>query len=171
MLVTDRERLKADIEAWVGEFGSNRGALLPVLQEVHKKYGKVSDHAMQVVADLLGIHPVEVFGVVSFYSFLEHEVKGRFVIRLCQTLSCDMRGKDRVARQLSNDLGIEFGETTPDGKFSLEWASCLGMCDQGPAMLVNDVVFTNVTPEKVHDILESCRRVFTPSAPTKKEEH
>ena len=60
-----------------------------------------------------------------------------------------MAGKDRVARQLENDLGIGFGETTADGKFSLEWANCLGMCDQGPALLVNDDVYTRVTPEQV----------------------
>lgn len=171
MLVTEQERLKENIQAWTSEYGANRSALLPTLQEVHRKYGMVSDYAMQVVADLLGIHPVEVYGVVSFYSFLEHEVKGEFVIRLCKTLSCDMQGKDGVARQLQNDLGIDFGETTPDGKFSLEWASCLGMCDQGPALLVNEQVFTKVTPDKVHDILQGCRRTFAPYAASKKEGH
>ena len=60
------------------------------------------------------------------------------MIRLCRTITCDMAGKEHVARQLENDLGIDFGETTPDGKFSLGWANCLGMCDQGPALLVND---------------------------------
>ena len=71
-----------------------------------------------------------------------------------------MAGKARVARQLENDLGIGFGETSTDGRFSLEWASCLGMCDQGPALLVNDVVYTRVTPAMVHDILEACRKTF-----------
>ena len=71
-----------------------------------------------------------------------------------------MLDKDRVARQLENDLEISFGETTPDGVFSLEWANCLGMCDQGPAMLVNDQILTNVTPKKVQEILEGCRKTF-----------
>ena len=93
---------------------------------------------MQVLADLLDLHPVEVYGVVSFYTFLNSEKKGRYVVRLCQTISCDMAGKDAVAAALREALGIEFGETTEDGVFSLEWANCLGMCDQGPAMLVND---------------------------------
>ena len=87
---------------------------------------------MQVIADLLDIHPVEVHSVVSFYSFLDERPQGQFVIRLCRTITCDMAGKEHVARQLVNDLGIDFGETTPDGKFSLGWANCLGMCDQGP---------------------------------------
>ena len=160
MLVTEQEKLKKDIETWVSENEGARSGLIPVLQRIQKKYHHISEYAMQVVADLLGIHPVEVYGVVSFYSFLTHEFKGKFVIRLCQTVSCDMLGKDRVARQLESDLGIAFGETTPDGNFTLEWANCLGMCDQGPALLVNDQIFTRVTPEKVHDILEGCRKAF-----------
>ena len=59
-----------------------------------------------------------------------------------------------------NELGVEFGQTTPDGKFSLGWANCLGMCDQGPALLVNDSIYTQVTAEKVHSILEQCRQTF-----------
>jgi [NiFe] hydrogenase diaphorase moiety large subunit len=160
MLMTERERLVEELRALVDSFEGNRTALLPVLQTVQKKYRHVSDYAMQVLADLLRIHPVEVYSVVSFYSFLDHKPKGQFVIRLCRTISCDMQHKDRVARQLETDLGIRFGETTPDGKFSLEWAHCIGMCDQGPALLVNDGVHTHVTPERVHDILEGCRRTF-----------
>jgi [NiFe] hydrogenase diaphorase moiety large subunit len=115
---------------------------------------------MQVIADLLDIHPVEVHSVVSFYSFLDEKPQGQYVIRLCRTITCDMAGKEHVARQLQNDLGISLGQTTPDGKFSLHWANCLGMCDQGPALLVNDRIFTRVTPEKVHGILEQCRQTF-----------
>ena len=135
------------------------------------RYLQISEYAMQVMADLLDIHPVEVYSVVSFYSFLDHAPKGRFIIRLCRTISCDMAGKDAVARQLENDLGIDFGETTPDGKFTLEWANCIGMCDQGPALLVNDQVFARVTPEKVHEILEECRRTFGVYAQERKEGH
>ncbi len=171
MLITEREKLRNNIERWTEEYGRNRSSLIPILQEVQRQYCHISDYAMQVVADLLDIHPVEVYGVVSFYSFLDHRSKGQFVIRLCQTISCDMQNKDRVARQLENDLGIAFGETTPDGKFTLEWANCMGMCDQGPAMLVNDQVFTRVTPDKVHEILEGCRRVFSVYAVERREEH
>ncbi len=171
MLVTERERLRDDIKAWSQTFGTERNALIPILQEVQKKYSNISQYAMQVIADVLDIHPVEVYSVVSFYSFLNDKPKGKYVIRLCQTISCDMQGKDRVARQLENDLGITFGETTPDGKFSLEFANCLGMCDQGPAMLINDQVYTHVTPEKVHDILENIRRTFGVFALETKEGH
>jgi len=160
MLMTEQDQLRKEIETWGDTHGRDRGSLIPILQEIQRAHAQISDFAMQAVADMLDIHPVEVYGVVSFYSFLDWRSKGRFVIRLCRTISCDMRDKDRLARQLENDLGIAFGETTPDGRFTLEWANCIGMCDQGPALLVNDHVFTRVTPDRIHDILEGCRKVF-----------
>ncbi len=160
MLVTERERLREELVELADQFGRQRSALLPILQEVQRRHFRISEYCMQVIADLLDIHPVEVHSVVSFYSFLDEGPHGQFVIRLCRTITCDMAGKEHVARQLENDLGIRFGETTPDGKFSLHWANCLGMCDQGPALLVNDRIYTRITPEKVHGILEQCRQVF-----------
>ncbi len=160
MLVSEREQLRGNIETWVEQYGANRSSLIPVMEEVQREYGHISEYVMQVVADILDIHPVEVDSVVSFYSFLGHKSKGRFIVRLCRTISCEMQEKDRVAQQLENDLGIRFGETTANGHFTLEWANCLGMCDQGPALLVNERIYTHVTPEKVHDILEECRSTF-----------
>jgi len=160
MLITEHERLKQDIAIWSEGLGRRRSSLLPILQAIQRKYHRVSNLAMQMVADALGIHPSEVHSVVSFYAFLDERPTGRFVLRLCRTVSCHMAGKARVAQQLRNDLQIQFGETTPDGDFTLEWANCLGMCDQGPALLVNDEVHTKVTPADVHHIIESCRRTF-----------
>jgi len=160
MLVSEREQLRENIGRWVKQYGANRSALIPVMEEVQREYGHISEYVMQVVADILDIHPVEVDSVVSFYSFLGHRPKGRFIVRLCRTISCEMQDKARVAQQLENDLGIRFGETTDNGHFTLEWANCLGMCDQGPALLVNDRIYTRVTPESVHDILEECRSTF-----------
>jgi [NiFe] hydrogenase diaphorase moiety large subunit len=144
---------------------------MPILQAVQRKYGFVRDFAMQKIAHALNIHPVEVYGVVTFYSFLSEEPLGRFVIRLCQTISCDMAGKDRVAAQLEKELGIRFGETTADGVFTLEWANCIGLCDQGPALLVNDTLWTKVTPRGVLDILEQCRSRLSSHATQDEEVH
>lgn len=171
VLMTEQERLRTELEQMIQKLGSNRSALIPILQDVQRRYFHISDFAMQCIADLLDIHPVEVHSVVSFYSFLDFKPKGRFIIRLCRTLCCEMANKDRVARQLETDLGIEFGQTTADGKFTLEYANCIGMCDQGPAMLVNDRVYTRVTPEMVHEIIESCRQVFGLHATQTAEEH
>ena len=160
MLVTQRERLREELVRLADKFGRDRSSLMSILQEVQRRYYHISDYSMQVIADLLNLHPVEVHSVVSFYHFLHERPQGQFVIRLCRTISCAMAGKRQVARQLENDLGVKFGETTPDGKFTLEWANCLGMCDQGPAILVNEQVFVRVTPDKVHNILDQCRQSF-----------
>lgn len=171
MLTTEREKLRNKITKWIEKFGGDRSALIPVLQEIQQCERCISEYAMQEVADQLDIHPVEIYGVVSFYSFLYTEPQGKFVIRLCRTISCDMAGKDRIARQLENDLEIKFGETTEDGLFTLEWANCLGLCDQGPAMLINEHVFTKVAPDQVHDILQVCRHSIGASAVEAREEY
>lgn len=160
MLAYERDQLKLEIIEMAKKCNHHRSGLIPVLQHVQKVSRHISPEAMQDVAASFNIHPVEVMGVVSFYSFLSIEKKGKFIIRLCQTVTCDMIGKDAVARQLENELDIEFGETTVDGMFTLEFTNCLGMCDQGPAMLVNDEIHTKVTPEKVADIIESYKNRF-----------
>jgi [NiFe] hydrogenase diaphorase moiety large subunit len=160
MLVLEREGLGRLIGEICARHGGRRQALLPILLELQDAQGWISAYAMQEVARHLDIHPVEVYSVITFYAFLNGEKKGRFVLRLCRTITCDMRDKDRVARQLEQELGIAFGQTTPDGRFTLEWTNCLGMCDQGPALMVNKQVFTQVAAEGVHEILEACRRIY-----------
>ena len=157
MLVTERDRLREDVLAVAELTNFNRASLIPILRKVKEKYRGIDSYAMQLIADVLGIHPVEVYAVATFYSFIQPTTDGRLVFRLCRTLSCELEGKERVAEQLQHDLGIGFGETTPDQLFSLEWANCMGMCDQGPAMLVNETVYTQLTPEKVHDIIDDYR--------------
>jgi [NiFe] hydrogenase diaphorase moiety large subunit len=150
---TERDGIVAIVE----RHGADRTSLIPILHDVKKAYHEVDDQAMQIVADLLDIHPVEVYSVASFYAFLHGAPEGRFVVRLCGTLSCDFAGKAAVADALRAELGVDFNETTDDRQFTLEWASCVGMCDQGPALLVNDKVYTRVTPDRVREIVAECR--------------
>jgi [NiFe] hydrogenase diaphorase moiety large subunit len=163
MHIVEREKLGTEIESLKDKYGQDRSALLPILQELKERYSHLSDIIMQEVAHSLDIHPVEVMGVVTFYHFLKTEKQGKYIIRLCNTICCDLAGKERIARQLENELGIKFGQTTQDKLFSLEYTSCVGMCDQGPALLINDRVFTKVTPDKVPIILEECKRGFAKS--------
>lgn len=163
MLATERESLRREIALLAERYEHKRDGMMPILEAVQEKYRHVSDFAIQEIARQLGVFPTEVYGVVSFYSFLSLEPKGRFVVRLCRTLSCDFVGKRQVARQLENELGIRFGETTRDGLFTLEYCNCLGMCDHGPAMLVNNDVYTEVSPELVAEVLEKYRRTFGPA--------
>ena len=171
MLAFQRDQLKNEIWTMAKEWENHRGGLLPVLQHIQRKYRYISPEAMQETAAAFRIHPVEVQGVVSFYSFLSTEKKGKFIVRLCQTISCDMAGKEALARQLENDLGIKFGQTTPDGMFTLEYTNCLGMCDRGPAMLVNDEVYTKVAPENVAEIIDTYVKKFGAHVLQEKENH
>ena len=169
MLVTQQEQLRADVTALVDKLGPGRSSLIPILQDVKRRHHGIDSDAMQIVADLLDIHPVEVYGVATFYAFLDPAAQGEFVVRLCRTVSCELAGKDAIARQLEAELGIAFGETSDDGRFTLAWASCMGMCDQGPALLVNDRVYTRVTPESVREIAAECRAAYSGHAAERKE--
>ncbi len=164
MQIIDREKINQDIAVLVGKYGKDRSVLLPILQNLQEKYGYLPDIIMQETAHALDIHPIEVEGVASFYSFFRRKEKqGKYVLRLCRTISCDLAGKEKVARQLENELGIKFGQTTKDGFFTLEYTNCLGMCDQGPALMINDRLFACVTPDKVPQIIADCRRNFIKS--------
>jgi NADH:ubiquinone oxidoreductase subunit E len=165
MRVIDYEQLREEVMEVAALTNYNRASLIPVLRTVKDKYRGVDSEAMQIIADVLGCHPVEVNAVATFYTYLNPETEGRFIFRLCRTYSCELAGKEEIARQLARDLGVDFGETSADGAFSLEWANCMGMCDQGPAMLVNEDVFTKLTPNRVHTIVQDYKNRPEASAP------
>ena len=154
MLVYEKNALSEEIELLVEKYGVERSSLLQILQDVQRKHNHISDFAQQEIARLLSIHPVEVNSVISFYSFLHSKPQGKNTIKLCRTISCDMAGKQKIEDALIRELGISFGETTKDKKYTLEHTNCIGMCDQGPAMLINDKVFTRLDPEKAVNILK-----------------
>lgn len=149
--------LIAAINALVDRHGHDRGALLPILQDLRAERGEITPLAMQVLADRLGAAPTEVQGVVTFYSFLGVEARGRHVVRLCRTLSCAMAGAHEVAAALEAELGIPVGATTPDGLVTLEWANCIGLCDTPPAALADDVAVWRLTPDRVGEVVAALR--------------
>lgn len=153
MLVEEKNTLTEEIEGYVEKFGNDRSALLPILQAIQREHSSITDFAQQEVARLLDIHPVEVYSVISFYSFLHTKPRGKNIVRLCKTIVCDMAGKKSVEEAIKRELGIKFGETTKDKRITLEYTNCLGMCDAGPAMIVNERVYIKLDPEKAVNIL------------------
>lgn len=133
--------------------GKRRESLLPILQAVVKKESYLSSECMTEVARELDISAAEVYGTASFYSFLETVPRGRFVIRVCRTIICDMQGKKDIIKTIEDMLKIKLGGTSLDKKFSLLETNCLGWCNKGPVMLINDDVYTELTPEKVTEII------------------
>lgn len=155
-VVTAHPDVVAAVDAAVVRHGAFRGALIPVLQDLHRRV-PLDGVALQLVAERLGVPPVEVYGVVSFYSFLSTDVTGTHLIRLCRTVSCEMAGAKDLAAVLEEELGIGFGQTTPDGSFTLEWANCIGQCDTPPAMLVDHRAVGHLTREVVREVLGTLR--------------
>ena len=133
--------------------GRSRESLLPILQDLVVQNRFLSKQDMVDVARELDISAADVFGTATFYSFLDTEVRGRFVIRICKTISCAMKGKNDVLSTIEEMLKIKLGETTPDRKFSLLETNCIGWCHKAPAMLINDTPYTELTSEKVTEIL------------------
>jgi len=157
MFVEEKNALTEEIENYIKKFGNNRSALLPVLQAIQKKHTHIGDFAQQEVARMLDIHPVEVYSVISFYSFLHPEPRGRNIVRLCKTIVCDMAGKNTVEEAIKRELQVNFGGTTKDKRITLEYTNCLGMCDVGPSMIVNERVYTKLDSEKAVKILNEIK--------------
>lgn len=141
----------------VKKFGKERTALLPILQDIQKKFLYIDEHSQQEVARLLNIHPVEVNGVISFYAFLYDTPRGRNTVRVCKNIICNYHGSREIAKALCTELGIGFDETTNDGKVTLEYANCFGMCDKSPSMLVNDQIYEKVNKETALNLIRDLK--------------
>ncbi len=137
--------------------GRSLESLLPILENVYEDNHIIPEDAMVEIARELDVSAAKVYGTATFYSFLETEKGGKYVIRVCKTITCMMHGKNQVIKELEELLKINLGETTPDGLFTLKETNCLGQCHKGPAMLINDVPYTELTPGKVRDIINEYR--------------
>jgi NADH-quinone oxidoreductase subunit E len=133
--------------------GRGRTSLMPVLQAVVSAEHYISEEAMEAIAEELDLSTADVFGTASFYTFLDTVPRGKYIIRVCKTITCHMKGKDEIIHTIESMLKIKLGETTTDKKFSLLQANCLGWCHKGPVMLINDEVYPEMTPEKVTEII------------------
>ena len=138
--------------------GNSPARLMDILRDVQGKFHHVSNEAADAIAAAVGIPRVEVESTVSFYAFFSTEPKGEITIRLSNDIIDKMKGADAVAEALADELGVGFGETTPDGKFTIEWTPCIGMCDQAPAALVGNVVVTELTPDKAREMVRELRK-------------
>lgn len=136
-------------------YGRERSSLLPILQGVVEQEKYLSEYSLTEIARELNLPAADVYGTATFYSFLEYKKMGRYIIRLCKTITCSMKGENQILLTIQDLLKIKVGETTPDGNFSLLQTNCLGFCHKAPAMLINNEVYNELTPEKVRDILTS----------------
>ncbi len=145
------------IKQLADKHGRDRNALMPILQGVVEKKKYLTDETMVEIARELDLSAAQVYGTASFYSFLDTEFRGDYVIRVCRTITCDMHGKRDIINTLKEELKVSVGETTADKKFTLLETNCLGWCHKGPVMLINDTPYTELTTSKVKEIISEYR--------------
>lgn len=134
--------------------GKDQRNLLIRLKDAQKRFGYIPQEFMAELAESLGVSISEVYGVATFYSLLSTRQQGRHIIRLCKSLPCYLNNAEMIINQVEQEIGIGPGETTADGKFSFELTNCIGACDQAPAMMMDNEIYGDLTPEKISQILK-----------------
>jgi [NiFe] hydrogenase diaphorase moiety large subunit len=152
------------IEKICQQFDNDRTRLMDIVRAAHAELGYLSEEMIGQVHKALGIHRVEVRDMATFYSFFSKEPKGKIVIRLCNAVVESMKGMEEIADAFEKAVGCKFGQTTPDGLFSLEYTPCIGMSDQAPGALINDVPVVNLSTGDVPQIVEALRNGVEPKA-------
>jgi formate dehydrogenase subunit gamma len=151
----------AQREAVLRVVAANRtrpGALIEILHGVQAELGFIPPAAVPVLALELNLSRAEVHGVVSFYHYFRHSAPGQQTIRVCQAESCQSMGSDALTEHVKKTLGVDFHETTADGKFTLEPVYCLGNCACSPAVMRNEDLFGRVTPERFNELMAQWKR-------------
>ena len=129
--------------------------LMNVILQVEKAVPAFSPQVTAVIAREMNISQTDVYSFISFYKMLYTGKRGKYIIHMCQSAPCHIRGAKEVLESVEEFLGIKVGETTEDNKFTLAYSPCIGVCDVSPAMLINGKVYGNLTPESVRDVLKS----------------
>lgn len=162
-MLTLSAEIREKILLLLPRYPRKQAVTLPALHLVHDEYRTVSNEAMVEIAELLDLHPSEVHDTMTFYEFFKHdgEKLGETRFWVCRGLACMLRGAYELIEHCEHKLGVHCGQTTPDGKITLEFAECIGACDGAPACLKNDEHLMNVTPEKADTLLAQFRGGIT----------
>lgn len=131
--------------------------ILHDIQDTHPQH-YISEEAVQAVAEYLNLPPNHIYGVLTFYTMYSTKPRGQNIIRLCESPPCYIKGSENILRKLKILLGVETGETTKDGVFTLELCACLGVCGNAPVMMVNNDVYGDLTEERVEEIIARIRK-------------
>jgi NADH-quinone oxidoreductase subunit E len=153
MVISDATR--AAIDAEIAKYPEPRGALLAALHLVQEERGWIAPEAMAALAQLFGIRPIEIMEVVTFYNMFSAEPQGRHQVRVCTNLPCSLRGARQLVHALERHLGIAAGETTPDGRITLDHEECLGACAWAPMMRVGGTYHEDLDVEKAKQIVDA----------------
>jgi NADH-quinone oxidoreductase subunit E len=155
MMQKSEAGMKQRLTELLAPYQGERGVLIPVLQQVQGEFGYISEQAVSEIARFLAVSQSEIYGVATFYAQFRFTRPGEHMIKVCQGTACHVRGGARIMETVERELGINPGETTEDYKFSLERVACFGCCALSPVMVVDDTVYSRMTPAKAKHILAS----------------
>ncbi|UMZ72719.1 NADH-quinone oxidoreductase subunit NuoE [Natranaerofaba carboxydovora] len=142
------------IRKLIDEYKEDQGGLIPLLQKIQEEEGYLSRDRLEMIANEMNLSLAKVMGVVTFYSQFHLTPKGENVIRVCMGTACHVKGAGQIMEKLQNKLEIETGETTPDGKFTIDAVSCIGACGLAPVATINHDTHGKLTTDKVNDLLD-----------------
>jgi NADH-quinone oxidoreductase subunit E len=150
------DAIRKQIEAYIPRYPSKQAVTLPALHIVHDAMRCVSFAAIREIAEMLDLSPAQVYDTMTFYEFFKTEKNplGKKRLWVCRSLACGLRGGDELLEHLCRKLHVKPGETTADGKITLEFAECLGACEGAPAVMIDDEHRHNVSPDKVDQLLQ-----------------
>jgi NADH-quinone oxidoreductase E subunit len=151
-----QEALK-EFEETVSRYPKREAAMIPVLYLTQREFGYLSPEAIEYVAELMGLSPARVYGVVTFYTMLYRKPMGKYHVQVCRTLPCALKGAEKITQLLKARLRIGVGETTSDGRFTLSEVECLASCGTAPMMQVNDDYYEDLTEDKLERILQGLK--------------
>lgn len=149
-----KEKDCQDIKEICQSFNNEPGELINVLHKTQEHFGYLPAEVQEVIASHLNVSVAKVYGVVTFYSFFTMTPKGQYPISICTGTACYVRGAEKVLEEIKKELGINVGDTTADGKFSLSCLRCVGACGLAPVIMVGDKTYGRVAPEDVKKIIE-----------------
>lgn len=156
METKDKEFKPFNVDIW--KYDGHAGALIPLLQSAQDTYGYISERAIDYISNVTGIPPAEIYGVVTFYAQFRTKPLGEKVIKVCNGTACHVNGVKEIANTLSDELGINYEETTDDGKFSMVSVACLGCCSLAPVVMVSNETFGRLTPQKTRKLVRDLKR-------------
>ncbi|MCS7338302.1 MAG: NAD(P)H-dependent oxidoreductase subunit E [Verrucomicrobiae bacterium] len=160
MSFTVPQDLEARIDELVSRYPVKRSAVLMVLHALQEHFGWISQEAIEWTAKKLGLQPINVFELVTFYPMFRQQPAGRYQIKICRTLSCALAGSHELHKRICEKLGLDptkhGPQTTKDGKFTVEFVECLASCHTAPVMMVNEQLYERVEQAKAFEVLSQC---------------
>ena len=148
------DEMDARVDETLKKYPTKQAALLPLLWLCQERWGWISSGMVRAIADRLELAPAFIEGVLTFYTMYQRQPPGRYLLQVCTTLSCQLCGTGALVEHLKSKLGIDFGQTTDDGRFTLLDVQCLGACGEGPVVQVNNDYYTDLDIERLDELLD-----------------